>query len=139
MANVKTQENLPTKFNDLFAELPLRPIGDRVDLDNAMEMAGRLAVLSKRTKDQGDYLEVLSLLIEEYEAGNDPIDSDVDPVDALKYLMAGLDMNASDLGKLLGERSLGPKVLNRDRELSKSHIRKLSDYFKVGPSVFLGR
>ena len=46
-------------------------------------------------------------------------------------------MSASELGRLLCERSLGVKKLNKHRELSKSHIRKLADYFKVSADLFL--
>jgi antitoxin component HigA of HigAB toxin-antitoxin module len=46
-------------------------------------------------------------------------------------------MNASDLGRLLGQRELGPKILNGARSLSKRHIRKLSEYFGVTADTFL--
>jgi len=129
---------MPTSFADLNAILPLRPVGDRADLDNAIELVDRLAVLPHRTADQEDYLEVLSTLIEKYEAENDPIDtSDVTPLDALKSLAAAHDMSASDLGRLLGDRSLGPKLLSGARELSKQHIRTLSAHFKVDAGLFI--
>ena len=51
--------------------------------------------------------------------------------------MAARDTNASDLGRLLGERSLGPKILSGQRELSKAHIRKLADHFGVSAGLFL--
>jgi antitoxin component HigA of HigAB toxin-antitoxin module len=44
-------------------------------------------------------------------------------------------MNASDIGRLLGDRSLGPKILNGDRALSKSHIKILAQHFNVSPAV----
>jgi HTH-type transcriptional regulator/antitoxin HigA len=128
----------PEDFNALNAQLPLRPINDRVDLDNAMEMVDRLALLKRRTKDQEDYLETLSTLIEKYEAEHDSIRTDsLDPIETLKYLMAGREMTASQLGNLLGERSLGSKILTGERELSKNHIRALCKAFEVGPEVFL--
>ena len=34
-------------------------------------------------------------------------------------------MSASDLGRLLGQRELGPKIVSGARELSKENIRKL--------------
>ncbi|MFI5378595.1 MAG: hypothetical protein ACHRHE_04805, partial [Tepidisphaerales bacterium] len=49
---------VPRKLPELYAAYPIRPIHDEVDLDNAMEMADRLAVLSRRTADQNDYLEM---------------------------------------------------------------------------------
>ena len=46
-------------------------------------------------------------------------------------------MNASDLGRLLGQRQLGAKILSGDRDLSKAHIQTLAAHFGVSPAVFL--
>jgi hypothetical protein len=40
-------------------------------------------------------------------------------------------MTDSDLGRLLGDRVLGSKILRGERTLSKDHIRKLRERFKV--------
>jgi HTH-type transcriptional regulator/antitoxin HigA len=117
---------------------PLRPIQDGVDLDNAMEIVDALAVLRKRTKDQEDYLESLSILIEKYEKDQNTIDaSDVSVIDVLRNLMEGREMNASDLGRLLGNRELGAAILRGDRQLSKANILKLAKHFAVSPALFL--
>jgi hypothetical protein len=58
---------LPTKFEDLCRLHWPRPIHDSVDCENTAEMVDRLALLSKRTADQDDYLEALSTLIEKYD------------------------------------------------------------------------
>jgi antitoxin component HigA of HigAB toxin-antitoxin module len=63
--------------------------------------------------------------------------SKLTPAEMLRYLMQGRAMSASDLGRLLGERSLGAAVLRGDRELSKAHIRTLSGHFRVSPAVFI--
>src|SRR5262245_20792033 len=118
---------IPRKFEELNAFHTLRPIHDRIDLENAQEIVDRLALLTRPTKDQRDYLETLSTLIEKYEAENDAIDlSEVTPLDVLKQLMSSRGMNASDLGRMLGERSLGQKVLSGARRLSQSHIKILA-------------
>ena len=134
------RDRLPETFDDLNALRPLRPINDAVDFENAQEVADRLAVLAKRTRDQDDYLETLSTLMEKYEAARAAIDtSGLSPVEMLKYLMGGRGMSASDLGRLLGERSLGAAILRGDRKLSQTHIRVLCDHFGVGPAVFFRR
>ena len=129
---------LPRKFERLSALHPLRPIGDRSGLREARRVADRLAVLDRRTRDQEDYLETLSTLIEKYEAERAAIDtSGLTPAEMLRYLMRGREMSASDLGRLLGERSLGPAILRGDRELSKAHVRALCAHFCVSPAVFI--
>jgi HTH-type transcriptional regulator/antitoxin HigA len=46
-------------------------------------------------------------------------------------------LRAADLTPIFGARSLASLVLNRKRELSKAHIRKLAEFFHVSPAVFL--
>lgn len=132
-----THQNLPETFEELNAVHPLRPINRKIDFRSAQALSDQLAVLGRRTKDQEDYLETLATLMEKYEAGQAAIDiSTLDPIETLQYLMEGRGMSASDLGRVLGERSLGPAILRGDRQLSKSHIRTLCAHFGVGPSIF---
>jgi antitoxin component HigA of HigAB toxin-antitoxin module len=55
----------------------------------------------------------------------------------LRYVVEQTGMSASDLGRLLGNRALGSKLLTGQREPSKSHIRKLADHFRLDPGYFL--
>jgi HTH-type transcriptional regulator/antitoxin HigA len=117
--------------------LPPRPIHDDVDLANATEMIDRLAGFDLNA-DQEDYLEALSTFVEAYEADRFPInDSAIAPLEVLKTLLAQHDMSASDLGRLLGNRTLGPAILSGRRAISKTHIKKLAEHFKVEPGLFL--
>ncbi len=134
----KTREPLPESFAELCGFHMLRPITDKVSYENAQEIIDRLAILKKRTKDQDEYLESLSILFEAYEDEHYPIDtSHITPIEMLKYLMENREMNASDLGRLLGDRSLGSRVLSGNRELSKAHIRILAEHFSVSPALFI--
>jgi HTH-type transcriptional regulator / antitoxin HigA len=60
-----------------------------------------------------------------------------DPLSMLKYLMQESSMTQADLGRLLGNRALASLILNGRRQLSKSHIRKLANHFKLSPALFL--
>jgi len=101
-----------------------------------MEVINALTRLPEMSKGQLDYLESLSVLVEDYEETRWE-EPNLSPLDLLQFLMEQHGMNASDLGRLLGERSLGPKILNGDRDLSKTHIRKLAEKFAVNPGLFL--
>lgn len=130
--------DVPETFEALNARHPLRPIQDQTHLENAREMVDALALRRTRNKDQEDYLETLSTLIEKYEADVMADEaSGLSPIDMLRYLMEGHDMSASDLGRLLGNRELGAAILRGDRQLSKKHIQILSNHFAVGADVFL--
>lgn len=131
-------DHVPKTFDQLNAAHALRPIQDDVDLENAMEVVDKLAAMPKRTKDQKDYLETLSTLIEKYEAEHDPIQTkDLSVIEIIQSLMEGREMSASDLGRVLGSRELGTVILRGGRRLSKSHILKLAEHFSVSPALFL--
>ena len=128
---------LPRTFDGLNRMFALRPIHDDVDLQNATEVIDRLAGRSLN-RDQEDYLEALSNLVGAYEDVHHRKDlRHVTPLKALQYLVKENGMTASALGEMLGNRSLGSKLLRGERELSKVHIRALAERFKVSPAVFI--
>ena len=128
---------LPRTYAALVAMLPPRPIRDDVDLTNASEMIDRLAGFSL-TPDQEDYLEAVSTFVEAYERDRFPMhESRITPLEALRFLMAESGMTASDLGRLLGNRTLGAAILSGRRALSKAHIKTLAEHFKVDTGLFL--
>jgi HTH-type transcriptional regulator / antitoxin HigA len=130
-------QHLPTTYCALVARLPPRPIHDDLDLANATEVIDRLAGFSLNP-DQEDYLEAIATFVEAYEAERFPVeDSQLTPLCALKALLAEHAMSASDLGRLLGNRTLGASILSGRRALSKAHIKKLAEHFKVEPGLFL--
>jgi HTH-type transcriptional regulator / antitoxin HigA len=130
--------HLPTTFDELARMMVPHAITDDADYDNTAELLGRLAVIAKLTKGQRQYLETLVQLIEAYDAEHNAIDtSDLKPTDLLKSLMADHAMSASDLGRLLGNRELGSKILRGERELSKANIKKLAGHFKLSPAAFM--
>jgi HTH-type transcriptional regulator/antitoxin HigA len=129
---------MPKTFEELHSLHPLRPIGDKVDFENAQQIADRLAVLDRRTRDQEDYLETLATLMEKYESEHSPIHTrNLDPIATLRFLMDQHGLSASDIGRVLGQRQLGAAILRRDRALSKGHVLKLARHFGVGVGAFL--
>jgi len=130
-------KNLPKKYEDLVRVLPPRPIEDRVGYRNAYELVEAMAG-HDLSKDQADYLEALSVFIDIYEERvSDLGRKRIPPLEALKHLLKENGMNASDLGRLLGNRALGSAILRGERGLSKAHISKLSKRFKVRADLFL--
>jgi HTH-type transcriptional regulator / antitoxin HigA len=58
------------------------------------------------------------------------------PLQILRFLMEQHEMNVTALGTVLGNKTAASLVLAGRRELSKSHIRLLADYFRVDPGLF---
>ena len=130
-------KTLPGEFRDLVMMHPPRAIHDEVEYGNVQEILDRLTSIPDLTGGQAEYLETLTLIFEAYEREHPAFrDKALSGVAMLKFLMERQDMNASDLGRILGDRALGGRVLKGERSLSKAHIRKLCEYFKVGPELF---
>ena len=119
---------------------PLRPLRSDRDYDAAVTVLDTLAVRPEGSLDPGeqDYLDTLTMLVEAYDRERYNLATEQrDPLTMLKYLMEESGMTQADLGRLLGNRALASLILNGHRQLSKSHIRKLADHFKVSPALFL--
>ncbi|HZZ41360.1 MAG TPA: hypothetical protein VFE58_00345 [Tepidisphaeraceae bacterium] len=130
-------KRLPATFTALVDLMPPHAIEDEADYQVISPIVDRLAVLAHRTPGQEKYLETWAQLIEAYDARH-PIDtSTLTGLDILKSLLNDHQMSASDLGRLLGNRALGGKILRRERELSKSHIKILANHFKLESGIFL--
>ncbi len=128
--------DMPKTYRELMLMHLPRPLHDPVDHENALEVVMAMAG-HKLTKDQDDYVEIMSELIEKYEREHVAPPPRSTPLERLKFLVEQAGMSASDLGRLLGSRGLGSVLLTGRRELSKSHIRTLSQHFHVGAGYFV--
>ena len=79
---------------------------------------------AKKGSRQGDELELLSLLIDNYEQEKFPIDLP-DPIEAIKFRMEQLGYKQKDLALAIGLKSRVSEILNRKRKLTLDMIRKL--------------
>lgn len=132
----KRAKGLPGTYAELVAMFPLLAVHDEVAYDNALEMADVLTSLAVPTADQEAYLEVLVMLIEAYERDRYAIPA-AKPLEVLKSLLADHGLSASDLGRLLGDRTYGPKILKGQRQLSKANMVTLGKRFGVPAGLFL--
>jgi HTH-type transcriptional regulator/antitoxin HigA len=85
---------------------------------------------------EGDELELLSLLIDNYEKIHCPIDLP-DPIEAIKFRMEQMNFNAKDLADVIGFRSRVTEILGRKRKLSLSMIRKIHRQMHISTDVLV--
>jgi HTH-type transcriptional regulator/antitoxin HigA len=133
----KANCDLPDDFLELQEELfMLKPIHNKAEYAKAMKIVEMLAPRKNLTKTQTDYLESLVNNIEDYEKSRFEAKKQ-DPLELLKFLLEENQLNGSDLGRILGNRTLGYAILKGQRKLSKTHIVELAEYFSVSPALFL--
>jgi HTH-type transcriptional regulator/antitoxin HigA len=118
-----------------FKRMTIRPIKNKKDYQAALN---RLEVIfdSKPGTPQGDELEVLGILIDNYEKLNYPVDFP-DPIEAIKFRMEQLGYNQSDLANVVGLKSRASEILNKKRKLTLDMIRSIHDALNIPTNVLI--
>jgi HTH-type transcriptional regulator/antitoxin HigA len=126
-------------YLDLLRQFPLRPIRSKRELGSAMKIAGHLATYDEGTLEAGeqDYLDALTILIEDYQRRHSLELPQIEPRAILKHLMEQRDMTATELGRVIGSQSNASLILSGKRAISKRVMRLLGQHFGVKPEVFL--
>jgi HTH-type transcriptional regulator/antitoxin HigA len=107
----------------------IRLIHNEADYDIALSRAEGLMNAGLGTP-EGDELDVLTLLIENYEQKHHAIEAP-DPIEFLKNTMEFRGMGQNSLASILSSRSRASEILNRRRPLTLDQIRKISDAWQV--------
>ena len=116
-------------------KMNIKPIRTKKDYEQSL---ARLEVIfdSKKGTDKGDELEILGMLIENYENEKNPIGFP-DPVEAIKFRMEQLGYNQTDLANVVGLKSRASEILNRKRKLSLEMIRQLHERLNIPTEVLI--
>jgi HTH-type transcriptional regulator / antitoxin HigA len=112
--------------------MDIRPI--RTDQDHRAALKEIDACWGAREgSEEGDKLDVLVALVENYEARRWPIEGDknFDPIDVLRYAIDELGHAQNELAELLGSRSRASEILSRRRALTVDMIHKISEAWKI--------
>ena len=83
-----------------------------------------------------DELEVLSILIKEYEVAKYPVPSP-SPLEAIKFRLDQMGIAEKELGDILGYRSRKSEILSGKRKLSLAMIRKLNEVLHIPAEVLI--
>ncbi len=140
---------MKTKARLSFARLPAeyaalcrwhlpRPIHDRAEYENTLEVAEAFAGFEKKmTADQRDYFSLLTALLKDWEDAHTAWKK-LPPQKILRHLLAERDLSGADLSRILGAtRTLGPMILRGTREITATHARILGAYFGLPAGTFI--
>jgi HTH-type transcriptional regulator / antitoxin HigA len=115
--------------------MDIRPIRTESDYRAALAEVERLWNAEPGTPD-GDRVEVLSTLIEAYEAFHHPIAAP-DPIAAVLFMMEQCGLTRRDLEPAIGSRGRVSEVLNRKRPLTLPMVRALSALLRIPTDVLV--
>ena len=111
------------------------PIRNEKDYQKALDRLENIFDAKKGTE-EGDELEILSILIDRYENENFPIGMP-DPIEAIKFRMEQMGMKQKDLAEVVGFKSRVSEILNKKRKLTLGMIRKLNATLHIPTEVLV--
>ena len=62
---------------------------------------------------------------------------ELDPVGALRFVMEDRGLKPADLASVLGSRAKAYEILSGKRSISKEQAKRLGQFFRVSPAVFI--
>ena len=115
--------------------MEIKPIKTDTDYKQALE---RLEIIfdAKKGSPEGDELEVLGILVDQYENKHFPIGLP-DPIEAIKFRMEQMGYNQTDLANIVGLKSRASEILNKKRKLSLEMIRQLHEKLNIPTDVLI--
>ena len=123
-------------YSKLLARVGPKVIRTEQENEHFMEALSDLDERGPRlTKDEKELAELLSLLIENFEERDYALPK-ASPRQVLEFLMEQHHLRQADLLDIFKTRSIVSEVLSGKRDMTKEHIRLLSERFHVSPEVF---
>ena len=117
--------------------MDIRPIKTEADYQATLkEIEGLMS--AEADTPEGDRLDVLVTLIEDYERRHYPIDFP-DPVDAIKFRMEQQGLTVEDLVPVIGRKNRVYEILARKRPLTLRMIEGLHETFSIPAESLLKR
>lgn len=115
----------------------LKPIKDDQQYDDALARVYELMQMDIIENSAiADELEVLSILVKEYELNHYPMLSP-NPLEAIKFRLDQMGMTEKQLADILGYRSRKSEILSGKRKLSLAMIRKLNEVLRIPAGVLI--
>lgn len=114
----------------------IKPIRTKTDYNDALSHIGKL-MAAKLHSTQADELEILTVLVEDYERKHCPIDPP-DPIEAIKFRMEQMNLTRKDLEVCIGSRARVSEILNHKRELTLTMIKALHRTLGIPVEALIG-
>ncbi|MGA2594312.1 MAG: transcriptional regulator [Bryobacteraceae bacterium] len=129
---------MPTvAYQQLLAETMPARIQDDEQYDLIRARFGDLLSKRRRTFAEDKLMDLLGVLIEDYDRRHAlPLEKST-PADRLRFLLAHSGKMPADLLPVFGQRSHVNEAVNAKRKISASQARKLAKLFSVQPGLFI--
>jgi HTH-type transcriptional regulator/antitoxin HigA len=135
---MSTETLNPVAYGELLAKVQPHPIKDEREYDRLVAEVGRLMERGEKSlsAEETSLLEMLSILIEEYDRKHYPL-TPSHGHKMLAFLLEQRGLEAHDLWAVLGSKSRVSEILGGKRAISKAHAKKLAAFFHVPMDLFI--
>lgn len=116
--------------------MEIKPINTEREYARALKQIEKLMNAKPNTPD-GDVLDVLTTLVEVYEAKHHQI-APPDPIEAIRFRMEQLNLSSSDLAPYVGGKNRASEILNGKRSLTVAMLRSLHRGLGIPAESLLG-
>jgi HTH-type transcriptional regulator/antitoxin HigA len=122
-------------YGELLAKALPKVIETEAENERMIVELEALDSLPKMTPEQKSLAELMTVLIEQFEKRYEF--GSASPLDALKSLMEDRGLRQRDLISVFGSSSVASDVVLGKRAISKTHARRLAEYFDLPVSLFV--
>ena len=126
----------PDKYGSLLAQYQPKPITTEAENESAIALAQVLEHKDNLSQEETTLLELLYVLIEQFENENYPI-AQGSPLETLTHLMEENQIKQEELVGIIGSRGVVSEVVNGKRSISKNQAKALAQFFNVDVALFI--
>lgn len=127
-----------SSYIELLNKFPPRPIKTEAELCATQKVIDALIDSGEVTVEKQDYLNLLGILVHEYEEKHIAM-PDLCGIELLSALLEEFDLSRSALIPIFETEAATSEVLNGQRQLTVEQIEKLASFFHLSPSAFFSR
>lgn len=133
---MKTATLNKTKYAELLAKTLPRVIHNDKEAAEFTDALLELEEIERPSREEQELTELLTTLIEQYEADNYPVRKST-PLELMHFLLDQRGLSAKDLWPLIGSKGITSEILSGKRGISVSIASKLGQFFNIDPSMFI--
>ena len=125
------------KYGKLLAKTLPKVIETDEEFDRMAALLEELTIPERElTREEDALASLLEKLVIAYDDEHYPL-PDVPPHRMVRFLMEQRGLKQADLVPVLGSRAQVSDLVNGKRGISKNQVKKLAEYFKVSPELFI--
>ncbi len=126
------------KYGKLLAEVLPRRIETEEENEHYLKIVEQMMDkgAEKFSPEEDKLFDLLVTLIEEFEEKTYPM-GNTTPREMLLFLMEQQKLKQSDLLDVFGSKGIVSEVVNGKRAISKTHVKRLAEKFKVSAELFI--